>query len=149
MRWKNGMGETAEIDREPAGEEGYLWRLSQAWVANDSPFSAFPGYDRWLAVWQGDGLLLNGLMLPPFSPRRFRGEDEVSCRRVGSDVVDVGLIFDRTRVDAAMSVVEGAVELSAAGVYYLFDIASGDTLKISEPGWRVAPRSFLISVRER
>lgn len=143
------MGETAEIDRVPAGEGAYLWRLSQAWVRCESPFSRFPGYDRWLAVWQGEGLLLNDRALPPLAPWRFKGEDEIQCRPVGGEVVDVGLIFDRARVDATMSVVAGQVTLDRPGVHYLFDVTTGDTLKLAEPSEAVVHRSLLISVRER
>lgn len=45
MPWKNGGGETVEIAIFPADAsvETFEWRISMATVANDGPFSIFPG----------------------------------------------------------------------------------------------------------
>jgi environmental stress-induced protein Ves len=45
-RWKNGLGWTREIAREPADGDAWTWRLSIAEVEKDGPFSAFPCCDR-------------------------------------------------------------------------------------------------------
>ena len=62
MTWKNGGGSTSQIqifpqDADPAGES-FLWRLSSAAVTDPGPFSLFKGYDRWLVILRGDGLVL-------------------------------------------------------------------------------------------
>ena len=59
--WKNGGGETAEIVVSPpgAGFDGFDWRVSTARVAQDGPFSGFPGVDRVLAVIEGGALILS------------------------------------------------------------------------------------------
>jgi environmental stress-induced protein Ves len=150
MPWKNGLGQTAEIDRHPASADRYFWRLSQAWIQGDSPFSAFPGFDRWLYVWKGDGVFLNEKRLPPLQPLRFSGDEKIHCRLIGAPVVDVGLIFDREKIAAEMRMTEGALNLpdpGADGAYYLFDLSSGDTLKITAAAQFETPKSLLISVR--
>lgn len=146
MPWKNGLGETAEIDRFPAGDGPYLWRLSQATIHVDSEFSIFAGYDRWLVVWQGDAIFLNEQKLAPLEPIRFSGDQPTFCRLNGTSVLDVGLIFNRTKVNAEMKTVEGKLRLSPPGVHYLFDLVSGDTMKFDSPTELTIGRSLLISV---
>lgn len=149
MPWKNGLGETAEIDREPAGGS-YLWRLSQATIASNSPFSSFPGYDRWIAIWKGDGLFLNEDRLTPLQPFRFSGDVPVHCTLIGGEVIDVGLIFDRARVDAKMEIIRGTwaspPRTKSQCVHYLFDIEAGDTIKIERPTKLEVGPSLLISL---
>lgn len=149
MPWKNGLGQTAEIDRLPASEGPYLWRLSQAPIQAEGPFSNFPGFDRWLAVCQGDGIFLNDKRVEALRPVRFSGDEDTFCRPIGSKVVDIGLIFDRARVDASMSLVEGAISLAEPGVHYLFDLKSGDTLKVEGAAQLETEQSLLISVHIR
>lgn len=148
MPWKNGLGVTAEIDRVPGGNGPYLWRFSQASIGSDAPFSIFPGYDRWLAVWRGDSIFLNDRKVACLEPVRFSGDENILCRLAGSPVQDVGLIFDRYKVSAEMSVVEGHVNLPQSCVHYVFDVESGDTVKFEHAAELSVGRSLLVSVRE-
>jgi len=61
MPWKNGGGVTVEIAIHPinASVDNFDWRISTATVANDGPFSVFPGIDRTLSVLEGNGIVLN------------------------------------------------------------------------------------------
>lgn len=60
MPWKNGGGVTVEIAIHPPGAsvDAFDWRVSMATVAQDGPFSSFPGVDRTLAIIEGNGLAL-------------------------------------------------------------------------------------------
>ncbi|HSN01758.1 MAG TPA: HutD family protein [Rudaea sp.] len=62
MRWKNGGGWTTELAASPESGEGatasFHWRVSIAQIENDSAFSAFPGYDRHIALLDGLGMEL-------------------------------------------------------------------------------------------
>lgn len=149
MPWKNGRGLTAEIDRVPGGDGPYLWRLSQASIQEDGPFSTFAGYDRWLAVWQGDPILLNDRKVGKLEPIRFSGDENTFCRLAGAPVRDVGLIFDRAKVQAEMRVVEGALKLPPSWVHYIFDVGSGDTMKLEQASELSVGLSLLISVSEK
>lgn len=66
LPWRNGLGSTREIVR--AGpEDGFLWRASIARVDASTPFSAFPGYQRWSCLLDGGPLVLafaDGTRLP-------------------------------------------------------------------------------------
>lgn len=146
MPWKNGLGITAEIDRVPEGDDRVLWRFSQASVTADGPFSNFPGYDRWLAVWQGDSIFLNDRSVSLLDPIRFSGDENIFCKLVGAPIKDVGLIFDRSKVNATMNVVEGIVQLRAPCVHYIFDVGSGDTIKIADATELSVRQSLLVSV---
>jgi environmental stress-induced protein Ves len=146
MPWQNGLGATAEIDRVSAAGEPYLWRLSQASIQTDAPFSVFPGYDRWLTVLRGDSIFLNDLKVAPLEPVRFSGDENTFCRLAGVPVQDVGLIFNRSKVDAKMSVVEGFVNLPQSCVHYIFDVDSGDTMKFDHAAELSVGRSLLVSV---
>jgi environmental stress-induced protein Ves len=59
--WKNGGGCTTEIMVEPPGAlfHDFDWRISLATIAQDGPFSLFPGVDRTLALVEGPGLTLD------------------------------------------------------------------------------------------
>lgn len=107
MPWKNGLGVTAQIALVPEGasfpEGDFLWRLSSATVRTSSAFSLFPGCDRLLVVWKGEGLKLNGKLLLPNEPLRFSGEEPIDCELLGDEVIDVGLIFDHAKVQAEMT----------------------------------------------
>lgn len=57
--WANGRGETVELARK-GGSGGLLWRISVATVAEDGPFSRFPGIWRSLTVIEGPGFRISG-----------------------------------------------------------------------------------------
>lgn len=121
-------------------------RLSQATIQSDSTFSIFPGCDRWLAVWQGDAIFLNDKKLAPLEPFRFSGDENSFCRISGKPVRDLGLIFDRDRVNAEMTLVEGLVNLPPSDVHYIFDVISGYTLKLDHVVEMMLRQSLLVSI---
>lgn len=110
--WKNGGGVTHEIARaEDAGR--LLWRLSIAEVATDGPFSAFPGLTRILTVIEGTGLHLHTpdarLDALPLKPVRFSGDTPIDSRLIDGPVRDFNLIWDATRLAAAVTLVTGTL----------------------------------------
>lgn len=129
MPWKNGQGSTSQIDIVPKGSSfpdgDFLWRLSSAAVEASGPFSLFPSCDRWLVVLSGQGLLLNGKTMGPFTPFQFKGEESIHAELLQKAVVDLGLIYRRDKVQAQMTVVQLAAmasqELSAGvGSAYVY-----------------------------
>jgi environmental stress-induced protein Ves len=85
--WKNGLGETLELIRRPDPQalDGFLLRLSMAWVKTSGPFSNFPGIDRHLILVEGEKLELkreNGdlLNLRKHGMVSFAGEENISCQ---------------------------------------------------------------------
>lgn len=145
MPWKNGLGVTAEIDRFPR-HDPYLWRLSQATISQDGPFSKYPGYDRLLAITDGHGISLNERRLMPGQVIAFSGETESSCRLRDGPVTDLGLIYDRDTIEAEMSFVSGKIDLNRKAIYFFYNLESGNTIKIEQLGSLVVEPSIQVSV---
>ncbi|NKD88773.1 HutD family protein [Haematospirillum sp. 15-248] len=102
MPWRNGRGMTTELAREPEdGMGNFLWRVSISEVSRQGPFSLFPGYDRLVAVIEGEGmdLLLDGSLVERLSrktaPYTFSGDRLAECRLIGGMIRDFNLIVDR------------------------------------------------------
>lgn len=58
MPWRNGMGVTLEIAREPPLGDIFEWRLSLATVGSSGPFSNYAGYGRSVTLVEGEGFKL-------------------------------------------------------------------------------------------
>lgn len=134
MPWKNGLGVTAEIDRYPLAKDPFLWRLSQATISEGGPFSMFPGYDRLLTITDGHGIDLNEKRILPGKVMRFSGDTESLCRLINGPVIDLGLIYDREKIEAEMSFVSGKIELNRQATYFFYHLKSGDTFKVEKLG---------------
>jgi len=94
--WRNGGGVTRELLAWPQ-PAGWRVRLSVAEVAQDGPFSRFPGIERWFAVLEGEGVVLDvaGRSHPVTradAPLRFDGGAAVGCRLRGGPTRDFNLM---------------------------------------------------------
>ena len=139
MRWKNGLGTTEQIESQPG-----IFRISAAHISNSSSFSDYPGQKRWLAIWKGQGLMLNQYHLTPDQAYHFSGEDKIICQNLSPEVIDVGVIYDPNKVEVAMSVLTlgpGQKIDTVTGLQFLFCaegrfqigeifVLEGDTLKL-------------------
>lgn len=116
MRWKNGLGVTTELLRNPPGPQDgpdrLRWRFSIAEVATSGPFSLFPGCDRQLLVLDGNGFRLrfaDGESVTLTSATgfyRFSGDRSASSALLNGPTRDFNIIFDRAAIDCAAKVVE-------------------------------------------
>ena len=103
MPWKNGGGITTEIAAYPAGAmlDNFDWRVSMADVAQDGPFSMFPGVDRTLAVVTGAGLrlVIDGQapqsVTPGSAPLSFPADVPVQCHLIEGRIVDLNVMSRR------------------------------------------------------
>ncbi|MBN8633114.1 MAG: HutD family protein [Rhodobacterales bacterium] len=106
--WKNGGGSTREVCAFPPGAtlDNFDWRLSMATVAEDGPFSAFPGIDRVLMVLAGGGLHLNlpegDHRLMPGQMLSFAGETPVHASLPAGPIQDLNLMVRRDRFSGRM-----------------------------------------------
>lgn len=150
MRWKNGLGWTHELAREPAGEaEAFAWRVSVAEVDADCEFSEFPGVDRSILVLVGGGMELRagGAPVSLFADGpglAFAGEAGGQCRLLAGPTRDFNVMtrrgvythtLARARLDASLALALGegttlvyvaAGEVAAAGLM----LGPGDCLRI-------------------
>lgn len=98
MPWKNGLGVTREIAREPAMGEEFDWRLSLAEIDADCDFSAFAGYRRALVLVTGDNLQLRFKrhgrcsLGPSTRGTRFEGDWQTRCAVPHGRCTDLSLI---------------------------------------------------------
>jgi environmental stress-induced protein Ves len=159
MRWKNGLGETAEIAIAPEGAalDRFAWRVSMARIEAAGPFSSFPGIDRTLAVLDGAGfrLAVDGLpvveLTPDSAPFPFRGDSAAAATLLGGPVTDLNVMTRRTdwwqrvrrfgsgerlplRAAGATALVvcaAGSARLTAGGA--TVELGALDTLVLCEP----------------
>lgn len=123
--WKNGGGSTREIVSFPPGAdmENFGWRISVATIAQDGPFSAFPGIARQIMLLAGDGVELAGAGLrhtlgERWQPFAFAGDMALDCRLLGGSSTDFNVMTRRGQWVAEVQVHAAAVQLgrSAAGL---------------------------------
>lgn len=101
--WKNGGGITRSLVAVPekSGINDFEWRVSLAEIKTAGGFSAFPGVDRTILLWRGDGVVLRSPQWPEhrlieaLRPFEFRGEDEVHCDLAGGLTEDLNLMVRR------------------------------------------------------
>lgn len=107
--WKNGGGVTIDIagayrpDAAPGGWDGMLWRFGRTRIERPGPFSHLAGFERLLAVIDGQGLVLHPRGRPPldarrpFHPVRFAGEWPIVSELTAGPVGVLNLLADRSR----------------------------------------------------
>jgi uncharacterized protein len=111
MPWKNGGGETIEIMASPEGAalDAFDWRISMARVAQDGPFSLFPGIDRSLSILEGEGMMLaveghgETLLTRQSLPFVFPGDATTSSRLLAGPILDLNVMTRRGRCQAAVA----------------------------------------------
>lgn len=158
--WKNGKGETVELCR--ADRDGaLLWRLSMATVAEDGPFSIFPGIERNLTVLDGPGFRLvgDGIDLPclPLSPVAFAGDVGVQAIQTGGQVsTDFNVMTARDVPRPQVDVVTVAQNIAPADLTAVFALGhvvvngqpmSRHDLILTESSCHVAPQDPALIVR--
>ncbi|MFZ4832046.1 HutD family protein [Rouxiella sp. Mn2063] len=103
--WRNGGGETREIFSFPVGATAFDWRASIATIAQDGPFSAFPGIDRSITLLSGAGVHLfatgessgevDHLLSSPGEPFAFSGDTALDSRLLADVTTDFNIMTRR------------------------------------------------------
>ncbi|WP_111637732.1 HutD/Ves family protein [Marinomonas shanghaiensis] len=100
MPWKNGLGETLEIQRHE-DESGLRFRISQASVVEDGVFSDFSGLNRTLVLLSGEGMTLEhksetGCQInkldSPLDIARFSGGDTTYATLKNGKIEDLNIM---------------------------------------------------------
>ena len=109
MPWANGRGTSYEIasDRNDSGE--WTWRLAMSPVNEDGPFSRIECVNRFLAVVEGNGMLLSvdrkKLQCQPLQVVRFRGDAITEAALTNGPITDINLMIRRKEAEGEMAVV--------------------------------------------
>ena len=130
--WKNGKGTTIELARAEV-DGALLWRLSMATVAEDGPFSLFPGIERNLTVLSGPGFHLSGpgiaLDCRPLQPVAFPGDAPVTASGTASGPSDdFNVMTARNLPLPRVTLHHGPAMIAAGGLTALFAL---DPLRVS------------------
>jgi environmental stress-induced protein Ves len=150
--WKNGGGFTREIAVMPpgAGLAAFTWRVSIAEIAQDGPFSAFPGIDRQILLLSGAGARLyaetekiDHLLNEPLVPFAFAGEAAITASLLDGPSQDLNVMTRRGVVRAEVEVARS----SLGGLYV--DACDGLVLLAARGSWRTdGPSSVNLTTGE-
>ncbi|MGL4209886.1 MAG: HutD family protein [Candidatus Adiutrix sp.] len=135
MPWKNGLGSTCQIAREPIDEQqAFIWRLSIADVTTDGPFSIFAGYRRIISTLSGAGMVLtvDGQKSPPlvpYQPFMFSGDSQVEGKLIDGPICDFNLIYQAKLVKPRvqwLKIKKTQSVVSAASTIFIFTLCPLD-----------------------
>lgn len=153
MPWKNGGGSTAEVAIAPAGASvagGFDWRLSIATIEQDGPFSAFAGYDRWITLLAGKGMILTVEGRAPhmldrsFVPFPFSGDAATDCRLIDGRCEDLNLMVARDRLTAETTMWASGAPWRGGGPMLVFLCQGAMTLAVADDAISLSPRDALV-----
>lgn len=109
--WRNGGGQTRELFTDAPGS-AWRVRISLADIAQNGPFSAFPGVQRHFAVLDGEGvvLTLDGMERPVTrgsGPVAFDGAQAPACRLIDGPTRDLNLMLQSGASGGLVAAVAG------------------------------------------
>ncbi|WCJ65072.1 HutD family protein [Agrobacterium tumefaciens] len=122
MPWKNGGGITTEIIVHPADASmaDFDWRMSMADVAQDGPFSIFPGIDRTLCILEGAGMSLSiderepVVLATDSDPLPFAADVPVNAVLTDGPIVDLNVMSRRGHYTHRVERHRGALTVRSA-----------------------------------
>lgn len=142
--WKNGGGTTRQLAVSPADATAndFLWRISIAQIDVAGEFSSFPGIDRTILLWHGEGVTLRSPVWPDHrlddasAPFFFRGEEEVVCDLLGGPTQDLNLMLRRGKVDATFEIIDTTrYVVPACDAFFLLCSKGSAHFEELESGW--------------
>jgi uncharacterized protein len=151
--WKNGKGVTREIASSAVSmgaasvrsEASADWRVSMATVAEDAPFSRFPGMTRTLGVVDGVGIELttDGYSRPIHvgdEPAVFPGDVPAAARPLDGPAVNLNLIVNPARILGRMSAIRAGTHDLAGLSWFVVALVHGLELRINDREPLALPR---------
>lgn len=134
--WRNGGGRTRELLAWPWAAEWRV-RLSVADVEAAGPFSRFDDIERWFAVLEGDGVVLQVAgeahrLTSRDDPFRFDGGAQVDCTLLGAPTRDFNLMASPGA--ARMRRVRGEATVQSEGRALLAFYAHGSPARLESAG---------------
>ena len=120
MPWANGRGTSYEIASDRNGAKEWTWRLAMAPVNEDGAFSRIECVNRFLAVVQGNGMLLSvdrkKLPCLPMQVVQFRGDAITEATLTDGPIMDINLMVRRKEAEGEMAIITNAGLLNGASI---------------------------------
>jgi environmental stress-induced protein Ves len=130
----------------PGAWNGVIWRFGQTRIERPGPFSDLSGFDRLLAVIEGQGLVLHPVGAPAldvrerFQPVRFPGEWQIESELENGPVAVINLMADRRRATIDLRFATGIAQLAfEPGTLVLYAAAGASTVELSGDFIELAP----------
>lgn len=139
--WRNGGGETREITSQPLGLIDFHWRASIATIAQDGPFSAFPGIDRSITLLAGDGVhlysegVIDHRLQNIAEPFTFSGSTPLNAILLGGSSQDFNIMTRRGYCNAQVQPVTKNRD---------FPLLNAGVLYVLQGKWRLPDGRFLL-----
>ncbi|RDL45723.1 hypothetical protein DN730_01360 [Marinomonas piezotolerans] len=116
MPWKNGLGETLEI-QHAKDEHGLRFRISQAAVVEDGPFSNFEGLHRTLVLLSGQGMTLKHnnfeqTLTKPLDIACFSGGEATFASLIEGPIEDLNIMVREVDTSAYAKTLHAPCQLS-------------------------------------
>ena len=149
--WRNGGGSTRTLFTWPGAARPWLLRISVADITQDGPFSAFAGVDRWFAVLQGAGVVLqlpggSATQTVHSAPLQFAGDAAPGCQRINGPTRDLNLMLQRGTGQAQLhDATPGQPWLATAPLRGLFTTAALQLQIDGGPAQPVAAWSLVLA----
>ena len=120
MPWANGRGTSYEIASDRNEAEEWTWRLAMAPVNEDGAFSRIECVNRFLAVVEGEGMLISvdrkKLQCLPMQVVRFRGDAITDAALTDGPIMDINLMIRRKEAEGEMAIVSEVGLLQGATI---------------------------------
>lgn len=143
--WRNGGGTTRELLAWP-GADDWTLRVSVARIAQDGPFSAFPGVSRCFTVLSGNGVELSWQdravhLQVGTEPVPFEGGDPPVCRLLNGPTEDLNLMVAQHRARGRLLPVEADATLHSSAPFRGVYTTSACTL-LADGAWPLPAHSL-------
>jgi uncharacterized protein len=156
MPWRNGLGVTQEIARQPGAGDDFQWRLSLATVASSGPFSSYVGYRRSVSLIEGAGLKLaigdhDPVVLDWLGATAlFPGDAPTECTLINGPATDLSLVVREPGAIISVIRIQGvaapAVPLEAGALKAVFCLRDGIRLAPAEDPMPGGPKHAAIEL---
>jgi len=129
MPWKNGAGTARQVALHPADAamNEWDWFVAIAEVTVSSPFSAYPGVDRQIALLRGAGIRLRSIdgrfdhnLDTPLQIFSFPGEARINSELTGSSCEAINVMARRGCVKATTLVINQGCAPARNGATLIF-----------------------------
>ena len=148
--WRNGGGSTCELLAWPPGAD-WQCRISVARIESHGPFSSYAGVERWIAVVQGEGMVLHFAnrrvrLSMGSAPLRFDGASAPQCGLLGGATQDLNLMAQNAAGHADMFTVQTQEDWASSAALRAVYTATAATLQVDDgPGLNLPAHTLAYS----